>query len=73
MEKKYACPVCGAKTITDPGEYDFCNNCGWFDDPYQKEHPDYHDGDNNGISLNEAKEMYAKGIFIAEFHEEECE
>lgn len=41
------------------GTYEICPVCCWEGDSIQNEEPDY-DGDANGISLNEAKENFAK-------------
>mgnify|MGYP000934988302 CR=1 FL=1 len=57
----FECPCCNEKTLTDdPGHYDICSNCGWEDDPIQREDPDYAGGANE-MSLNEAREAYKQG------------
>ncbi len=56
--KMLECPCCHEKTLTDgPGNYDICPNCGWEDDPIQRDDPDYTGGANE-MSLNEAREIF---------------
>lgn len=56
----FECPCCNEKTLTDPGHYDICSNCGWEDDPIQRGDPDYTGGANE-MSLNEARAAYKQG------------
>ena len=62
LEKKYACPICGAIEMTDvsPGSFDTCDVCGWEDDLVQ-----YHDRDEEGgansMSFNQAKKAWEEG------------
>lgn len=53
-EDLYPCPCCGAKTISEPGQYEICDVCDWEDDPVQSAEPDYAGGANH-ISLNAAR------------------
>ena len=40
--------------------FDYCPVCGWGDDKFQEENPDYKGGYNR-MSLNQAREAYANG------------
>ena len=51
------CPVCGMYELE---RFEVCDNCEWQNDLYQLEHPEREGGANN-MSLNEAREAYAKG------------
>jgi hypothetical protein len=65
----YPCPCCGYLTFDEEpcGTYEICPVCYWEDDSIQNEEPDYDSG-ANGISLNEAKENFAKyGAIKQEF------
>jgi hypothetical protein len=42
-----------------PGTYEICSVCGWEDDPVQANEPDYKGGANS-VSLNEARENFAR-------------
>lgn len=55
----YKCPCCGNLTLTEcpPGSYEICSICGWEDDDYQYNNPDY-DGGANILSLNAARKEY---------------
>nr|WP_175560490.1 CPCC family cysteine-rich protein [Janthinobacterium lividum] len=53
-ERLLPCPCCGAKTISEPGQYEICEVCNWEDDPVQCAEPDYAGGANH-VSLNEAR------------------
>lgn len=57
--KKYTCPCCGYKTLTEepPGTYEICSICFWEDDPIQFNDP-FYEGGANGISLMEAQRNY---------------
>ncbi|MGN1014279.1 MAG: CPCC family cysteine-rich protein [Butyricicoccus sp.] len=55
--KKNNCPCCG-QTVVE--EYDICNECGWENDPIQREKPDFRGGANR-MSLKEARAAYAAG------------
>ena len=39
---------------------EICPVCGWEDDKFQRNHPDF-DGGANVMSLNQAREAYAAG------------
>lgn len=62
---KHLCPVCGQYEFTRrsaaPNDCCFlgCKVCGWIDDALLEHEPDY-DGGELGISLNQAKERWAK-------------
>lgn len=60
MEEKHKCPLCGEYTLDELNVYDYCDNCGWFDDPYQRKNPDYDDG-RNDLSFNDAKKAFSRG------------
>lgn len=53
-EGKVLCPVCGAYTFEEFGDYDICDVCYWENDPVQYRDPDYRGGANKE-SLNEAR------------------
>jgi anaerobic ribonucleoside-triphosphate reductase len=55
----HPCPCCGAKVIVEPGNYEICKNCGWEDDPVQREDPNFKGG-ANAASLNEARAAWAE-------------
>lgn len=58
---KHKCPCCESYTIDEPGNFDICEVCGWEDDELQSDDPDYRGGPN-GMSLNEAREIYKKSL-----------
>jgi len=55
----HTCPLCGSKTITEPGAYEICPVCGWEDDPVQSKDPDYAGGANTQ-SLAAARAVWVK-------------
>ena len=57
----FPCPCCGYLTFDEEpcGTFEICPVCCWEDDNVQNDDPNY-DGGANGISLNEAKENFAK-------------
>jgi hypothetical protein len=59
------CPCCEKENMLCELDYDICQNCGWEDDPLQREDPDY-TGANGYLTLNEAKRMLAEGKKIYE-------
>lgn len=59
MEKK-KCKCCGNDTLDIDSRFDICDVCGWQNDEYQNENPDY-EGGANKMSLNQAKKAYAEG------------
>ena len=61
MEGKHKCPVCGEYEFEEHGSFDICEVCRWEDDPIQEKDPDYRGGANK-MSLNEARDAYAKGL-----------
>ena len=54
------CPVCGTAAFEELGDYDICPICGW-----ENEEPDMRpperSGGPNGMSLNQARAMWAEG------------
>ena len=58
MSKEVLCPVCHKYTFK--GGTEQCPICNWTHWYYQEEHPDRKNMDNI-MSLNEAREAYAKG------------
>ena len=54
---KTACPCCGHLTISLL--WPTCAVCYWESDPIQDENPEYRGGAND-LSLNEARENYAR-------------
>lgn len=51
------CPCCGRHYFTEKNSYEICPVCGWEDDRFQRENPDY-EGGANKMSLNEARRKY---------------
>ena len=60
MRVKHVCPVCGKYTFPECNSFDICEICNWEDDADQEENPDEEDGANH-MSLNQAREAWAKG------------
>ena len=60
MEIEHVCPVCGKYMFEEEDSFDYCPVCGWGDDKFQEENPDYKGGYNR-MSLNQAREAYANG------------
>lgn len=60
-EANHRCPVCGRFTFEFENDLDMCDVCGWSNDAIQEADPDYKGGGNE-MSLNEAREAYAKGL-----------
>lgn len=56
----HKCPVCKKYDFPFESSFEFCKVCGWQDDSYQEAFPD-EDCLANVMSLNEAREAYAKG------------
>ena len=56
-ENLVPCPCCGIGLVEDGHEFDICEVCGWEDDDYQFNHPDYRGGANS-MSLNEARAAF---------------
>ena len=56
-ENLVPCPCCGVGLVEANHEFDICDVCGWEDDDYQFNHPDYRGGANH-MSLNEARKAY---------------
>lgn len=55
------CPICGKTVLLMEGSV--CQVCKWFNDPLQNENPGYDYGLNK-MSLNQAREVYSKGLLI---------
>ena len=55
--EKIKCPCCGKSEVD---EFDICVFCRWENDLIQLDDPDYRGG-ANVMSLNEAREAYARG------------
>lgn len=55
-ELRYKCPLCGKQWVM---EYEICDVCNWENELIAYENPDYDHGVNH-LSLNEAKQWYAK-------------
>ena len=53
------CPCCEKITLDAESLYEVCSNCGWEDDPIQKDDPDFPGGANE-MSLNQARKAYQK-------------
>jgi len=65
----YPCPCCSYLTFDEDlcGTFEICPVCYWEDDNVQNDDPNYKGG-ANGVSLNEAKENFAKyGAIKKEF------
>lgn len=60
MAEKVKCPICGKYEFEEHGDFDYCEVCGWQNDGYQEEHPDYMGG-ANVVSLNQMREAYKMG------------
>jgi len=48
------CRCCGKLTIQEYDNFEICSSCGWEDDDFQFENPDFAGGANE-LSLNQAK------------------
>ena len=59
-KEKSICPVCGQHYFEDPGTYEDCPVCGWFDDSLQRDNPDMAGG-CNVWRVNQAREAWKKG------------
>lgn len=59
MSKLLACPVCEYQSLPILGNWDVCRVCGWKSDPVQEAVPDESVG-ANGVSLNQARENFAR-------------
>ncbi len=57
--KKYVCPCCGYRTLSEKGSYEICPVCYWEDDPVQERDPEYAGGAND-LSLEESRNNYKK-------------
>ena len=57
------CPVCGEHIFEQEDDYDICPVCGWENDDLQRSQPDL-SGGPNGMSLNQARAMWAAGKLV---------
>lgn len=57
MNKNLICPCCEEHYFTEEDNYEYCEVCGWQDDPVQRDDPDY-DGGANPKTLNETKKEW---------------
>lgn len=57
--EKYKCSCCGCYALEEDEEYEICPVCFWERDNVQESQPDYAGGANK-MSLNEARENYAR-------------
>ncbi len=69
MAEKIKCPVCGKYEFEEYDDFDICEVCGWENDAYQEENPDYMGGANT-MSLNQMREGYKKGKTFKQVEEE---
>jgi len=58
MSKLFACPCCGARTLSERNTYEICSQCNWEDDPVQSRDPDFRGG-ANAQSLSEARAAWS--------------
>ena len=58
--KRHLCPVCGKYEFEAHGSFDFCEECGWQDDPMQ-EHEETDEGGANPEGLRLARILYKAG------------
>jgi len=61
MSAPFACPCCGFLTLSErpPGTFAVCPVCYWEDDDVQERDPTSRGGANK-VSLNEARDNFAK-------------
>ena len=52
MDELFACPACSYLSLSEVGQYEICEVCGWEDDPVQSNNPEL-GGGANLESLNE--------------------
>ena len=58
-EKKYKCPCCGFRTLTERGGYEICPVCFWEDDGQDDHDADeVRGGPNSALSLTQARENF---------------
>lgn len=53
----FPCPCCQNLTISEPGDFEICEVCGWEDDPVQSSDPSFAGGANR-LSLDKAREAW---------------
>ena len=60
-DRKYPCPCCGFRTLTERGGYDICPVCFWEDDGQDDHDADeVRGGPNHELSLTEARRNFKK-------------
>lgn len=66
--KLYACPCCGANSLTERGAWDICPVCWWEDDGTENDEASlYFSGPNNGLQLTAARINFIQhGIYNPE-------
>lgn len=58
----HPCPVCELENaFPELGSFAQCPRCGWYDDPIQADNPDLDEGDNQPMTLNQAREAWKSG------------
>ena len=55
--KNRKCACCGLYDLTEGSMFEICPVCGWEDDSFQNDNPDF-EGGANDLSLNQAKKLY---------------
>lgn len=60
MEARHKCPVCGKYEFEEEGSFDFCEVCGWCDDPLEGKIKGYKGG-YNGMTVEEYREAWQNG------------
>jgi hypothetical protein len=64
-EKEYACPCCGALTLTSRDQFEICVLCGWEDDGQDDCNADEVKGGPNGnLSLTEARSVFKQSLIL---------
>lgn len=54
---EHLCPVCGQTVFSAHDSFEICHVCGWEDDGFQFNHPDF-DGGANVDSLNDYRKKW---------------
>ena len=58
--ERHLCPVCRKTIFEHWWSAEACKECGWKDDGFQYDSPDY-ENSSNTMSVNQAKKAYAEG------------
>jgi hypothetical protein len=70
-DESLRCPVCGLEdAFPEPRAWEECPRCGWYDDPVQYRFPDADSGDNEPMTLNQARKAWALGQRVDEWRVE---